>query len=375
MEIIQFEPESKKHRNQFIDLPYSLYRNDPNWVPPIRGEVRNLFNRKKHGFYEHGEAQFLLAIRDGKPVGRMVTLAQRNQSDNRFKETGNFYLFEVIHDFEIAQKLLNRCVSWANERKLAKLYGPKGMTPLDGLGMLTKGFDKRPAFGMPYNPPYYPDYLLKFGFKKVVETGSGLIKNDSFQLSTKVLKAAEIIQEKRGFRVLSFKSRKDLRKATLSLGYLYNESLNSSDDSVALTTRDINTMVKGLLWIAQPELIKIIVKNEEPIGFLLTYPDISEGLQAIRGRIFPFGWVRLLREKHHTEWLNINGIGIVEKYRGLAGTALLFSELYRSIKSNQQFKYSEVIQIGFENERIRQELSGMGIDFYKTHAIFELKLD
>ncbi len=375
MEIIQFEPEHKALRDQFINFPFSLYQNDPNWVPPLRMDIRNIFNRKKHGFFNHGEAQFLLAIENGKTVGRMVTLANINPQNGKYNSTGNFYFFEAVNDFNVAQKMLNRSVAWAKDRKLGKLFGPKGMTPLDGLGILVNGFEYRPAFGIPYNPSYYPDFLIKFGFKKLLENESGLIINDRFSLPEKVFRASEIVRKKKGLSILSMHSRRDLREAASMLGNLYNQVLNNSENSIPLSQQDINTMAAGLLWIAQPELVKIIMKNDQPIGFLLTYPDISVALQKAKGRLFPLGWIRMLWQKTHSTWLNVNGIGIIDEYRGMAGTALLFSELFKSVKANPQFKFSEIIQIGIENERMRQELAGMGIDFYKKHALFELNLE
>ncbi len=141
-----------------------------------------------------------------------------------------------------------------------------------------------------------------------------------------------------------------------------------------LSDEDIATITRGLLWIAQPELIKLILKGDQPVGFLLAYPDISAGLQATRGRVFPFGWIRLLWEKSHSPWIDINGAGIIAEYRGMAATALLFAELFHSVTASGQFDHAEVIQIGVENERMRRELQGMGIDFYKTHALFELQI-
>jgi len=116
------------------------------------------------------------------------------------------------------------------------------------------------------------------------------------------------------------------------------------------------------------------MKGDQAIGFLLTYPDVSQALQQTQGRIFPFGWIRILWEKSHSKRVNINGIGVIEKYRGMAGTAVLFSELYDSVTSSDQFTHAEVIQIGLENERMRHELREIGIDFNKTHAMFALDI-
>jgi len=227
---------------------------------------------------------------------------------------------------------------------------------------------------MPYNPEYYADFLIKYGFSQVNESESGYINIDSISLPEKIFKAAELVKQKKGLYTLQINTNKDLRNAVSILGLMYNAALVGDESGVPLTQNDLNTMAKGLMWIAQPKLVKIIMKDDQAIGFLLAYPDVSKALQATHGRILPFGWVRILWEKYHTKCININGIGMVDAYRGMAGTAVLFSELYDSVSSSRQFKYAEVIQIGVENDRMRRELHDLGIDFYKTHAMYELNI-
>jgi len=374
MKIIHFQPENKRLRRQFIRFPFDLYEDDLNWVPPLMMDMQQIFNRKRHSFYGHGEAQFLLAIKDESPVGRLVMLHNHNPGAGQDQDTAHFFYFESNPDPGIAHQLFDVGVNWAKKRQLKKIFGPKGMTPMDGLGLLVRGFEHRPAFGMPYNPVYYPEYMKAYGFEQVRESESGYLNPETFNMPDKVLKAADLVQERKGFRVLKMRSRKDLKRAVSLLGEMYNAALIGTEGNTPLTENDLETMARGLLWIAQPELIKLILKDDQPVGFLLAYPDISIALQATHGRIFPFGWIRLLWEKTHTDWVNVNGAGIVPDYRGLAATALLFAELYKSVTSSGQFKHAEVIQIGTENERIRQELRGMGIDFYKTHALFKLEI-
>jgi hypothetical protein len=374
MKIIHFQPENKRLRRQFIRFPFDLYGDDPNWVPPLMTDMQQIFSRKRHSFYEHGEAQFLLAIKDENPVGRLVMLHNHNPGAGQDQDTAHFFYFESNPNPEIVHQLFDVGVNWAKKHRLKKIFGPKGMTPMDGLGLLVRGFEHRPAFGMPYNPAYYPEYMKAYGFKQVRESESGYLNPETFNMPDKVLKAANLVQEQKGFHVLKMRSRKDLKRAVSLLGEMYNAALIGTEGNTPLTENDLETMARGLLWIAQPELIKLILKDDQPVGFLLAYPDISIALQATHGRIFPFGWIRLLWEKTHTDWVNVNGAGIVPDYRGLAATALLFAELYKSVTSSGQFKHAEVIQIGTENERIRQELRGMGIDFYKTHALFELEI-
>jgi len=374
MKITAFDPDNRKLRQKFIQLPFDLYQDDPNWVPPLMMDMRLIFNRKRHGFYQHGDARFLLATHKGNTIGRLAILDNHGLQAAPSQRIGHFFFFEAKNDPMIATSLFDQGISWAQKQGLNKLYGPKGMTPLDGLGLLVRGFELRPAFGMPYNPPYYPQFFSAYGFEKVREIESGYINQKKFHLPAKVQKAARLIQERKGFHVLQLRSRKDLRNAVQLLGEMYNAALSGTEGNVPLSDSDLKTIIQGLLWIAKPELIKLIIKEDQPIGFMLAYPDISAAIRKTGGRLLPFGWIRCLCEKYHTSWININGIGIADEYRGLAGTALLFSELYKSVSSSGQFKHAEVIQIGEDNDRMRRELEGMGINFYKSHAMYELDI-
>jgi hypothetical protein len=133
-------------------------------------------------------------------------------------------------------------------------------------------------------------------------------------------------------------------------------------------------MADQLEWFADPGLIKIVMKGEELVGFLLAYPDISAALQRTRGRVFPLGWLDWLIEMRRTPWININGAGIVERYRGLGGTALLFSELYKSVAANPRYRYADIVQISTANDRMQRELRALGIDFYKLHRMYRREL-
>ena len=150
---------------------------------------------------------------------------------------------------------------------------------------------------------------------------------------------------------------------------LYNNSLGGTQGNVPLTDEEAKTLADQLLWFADPNLIKIIYKENEPVGFLFAYPDISAALQRTGGRLWPFGWIDMLLELKRTKWVNINGAGIIEKYRGLGGTALLFSEMCRSIQAGQ-FEHADLVQIGVANQPMQRELRDLGVDFYKAHCLY-----
>jgi hypothetical protein len=149
--------------------------------------------------------------------------------------------------------------------------------------------------------------------------------------------------------------------------------MEGTTGNVPLSEQEVNKIVDQLIWFANPRLIKIIEKDDKLVGYLLAYPDVSAAVKKINGQVLPFGWVKLLREMRQSEWVNINGAGILEQYQGLGGTAILFSEMYKSVTEGG-FKYADLVQIGVDNDKMQRELRDLGIDFYKTHRMYHRAL-
>ncbi len=371
MQIVPIDLADPAQVRQFLHLPFALYRNTPVWVPPLSFEAGRMLDRARHPFYRHSEAVFLLAYpASGKdPVGRLAVLDNTRYNAYNHEKTAFFYLFECSNDPEAAGRLFEAGLDWARRRGLQKIQGPKGFSALDGFGLLVQGFEHRPALGIPYNLPYYPALLEGAGFTAVSEAVSGYIHR-SLAFPEKIHRAAALIQQRRGLEVRRFAHRSDLQALAPRLKELYNNSLSGTTGNYPLTDEEARSMADQILWFTDPKLIKIIFKDDEPVGFLFAYPDISAAIQRCRGRLAPFGWADVLLELRRTRWININGAGIVEKYRGLGGTALLFSEMQRSLVESR-FEHADLVQIGVDNTPMQRELSGLGINFYKMHRLYE----
>ena len=373
MKIIEADLTNRYRIQQFIDLPFRIYRDIEQWVPPLATDTKNIFNQFKNPFYKHSMASFFLAVTDdGSPIGRLAVLNNRNYNNFNHSKTAFFYLFECYQDRHASLKLFNAGFEWARNQGLESIIGPKGFSALDGMGLLAKGFEHRPAFGIPYNPSYYPELIEAAGFLPTGDIVSGYLGAD-IQFPEKITKIAELVQQRRGLHIARFRTRGDLRALVPKLKDLYNGTLEGTSGNVPLTDDEAKAMADQLIWFANPRLIKIIMKGEEPVGFLFAYPDISESVQRTKGQIYPFGWVDLLLEMRRTKWININGAGILEQYRGLGGTAILFSEMFKSVAEGG-YKHAEIVQIGVENDKMQRELRELGIDFYKTHRIYQRAL-
>jgi len=173
--------------------------------------------------------------------------------------------------------------------------------------------------------------------------------------------------------VSRFTTRGELRAAVPQLLALYNGALGRSEGNVPFTPDEAKAMADQIIWFADPRLIKLVYKGDKLIGFLLAYPDISAAIQKTKGKLLPFGWVTILCALKQTDWVNVNGAGLLEEHRGGGGTAVLFSEMRRSIVAGG-FKHADLVQIGADNDAMQREMRGLGIEFYKTHRMYDKEL-
>ncbi len=369
MDIIRIDTDNRRQAQQFIDLPFRIYQGIPQWVPPLASDARLVLDRRRYPFYRHSEADFFLAVDGGRAVGRVAALSNRNFNEFHHERTGFFYLFECEDSPAAASALLEAACAWARERGLERVVGPKGFTALDGMGLLVKGFEFRPAIGVPYNPPYYQALVEGAGFERFDDDVSGRL-DVTAPFPEQIHRLSEIVQKRRGLRILRFENKRELKAIIPKIGEMYNRSVGANFDQVPLTDDELQTMAAQLLPIADPRLVQIVMKGDDLVGFMLAYPDISAALQRCKGRLFPFGWLDILIESKRTKWINVNGGGVVEKYRGVGGTAVLFSELQKAALEGG-YEHAEGVQISVSNDKMQREMRDLGIDFHKMHRLYQ----
>jgi GNAT superfamily N-acetyltransferase len=373
MKIFTLDTNNSIFRNKFLNLPFQIYRDCSQWVPPLESDARRMLDLKRHPFYRHSDAAFFLAEDEaGEAVGRIAVLDNRHYNEYNHEKTAFFYLFECVDDLDVSRGLFNAAFDWARKRGLNLIKGPKGFTALDGMGLLIQGFEHMPAMGIPYNHAYYQKLVEDVGFLTDGDVVSGYLKPE-YRLPEKVRLVAERVQARLGLSVERFTSRADLRAFVPRLKELYNESLPGTVGNTPLTDKEAKVMAEQIIWFANPRLIKILKKGEQIVGFLFAYPDVSAALQRTKGKLFPFGWIDLLLELKRTTWIDINGAGIIEEYRGMGGTAILFSEMEKTVLSGT-FTRADVVQIGVDNQKMQMEMAALGLDFCKMHRNYRRAL-
>lgn len=371
LKVEQIDLEDRRQVRTFLDLPFKLYRDNPLWVPPIRMDAATQLNPKKHPFYEHSDAGFFLARRDGEPVGRIGAL--ENKPYNRYHGTAQvqFYLFECVEDFEVAQALFESAYAWARERGLDTMVGPKGFGALDGYGMLVEGFEFRPAMTMMnYNPAYYPEFAEKLGFQKEVDFVSCYLDANKFHMPDRVHRIAARAAKRSGLEVRRFKNKRELVAMADRIGKLYNDSFINNWEYYPLSENEIKFLTDNLMTVSDPKLIKIIMHGEDIVGFLFGFHDLSSAIQRNKGRLFPFGLVDLLLEFRRTNWVILNGEGILPEFQGRGGNALMYSEMEKTIREFN-FRHADLTQVAESAVQMRHDLENVGAVPYKNHRVYK----
>jgi len=372
IKIRQVDIKSKAEVNKFVQIPFRLYKDHPQWVPRFLVDVRMMMNPKKHPFYEHSEADFFTAERDGEAVGRIAALI--NKPFNKYHNTrdAEFYLFECINNQEVANALFEKVIQWAKNRGMNKLVGPKGFGPLDGYGIQIEGFEHRQMMNMMnYNYPFYRYLVENLGFTKVVDFVSSYIQPEKFKLPEKVRKASEIAQKRGTFEVLTFKNKRHLRQWAGKIGQAYNKSFVKNWEYYPLSKREINFVLDNVMTIVDPNLMKVILKDNEVVGFVFPFPDVSRAMQKNKGKLGFIEILRLFSEIKKTDWISFNGVGILPEYQGLGGNAIIYTELEKALHENRRFVNAELTQVAETAVQMRKDLLNLGVKFYKNHRVYK----
>ena len=372
MKIRTIDTHNKRDVKRFIQFPFELYKNHPCWVPPLIGDMQFNLDRSRHPFYQHSDGELFIAESEGQVLGRIAVLHNIHHNEYQNRKTSFFCYFDVIEDLQVARALFKAAFAWSEQRGLTEITGPRGLLRSDGTGLLVHGFEHRAAMGLPYNYPYYDPFVIDSGFEKLNDHYSGYILSD-FELPSEVYKVADMVMERKGYWIKTFDSKKELWQWVPRIGELFNTSFASGRDFYPVTEQEFAVIAQNLISVSDPRLIKLVMKGEVIIGFILAYPDIGEALQKIKGRLYPFGWLTLLRAQKTTRRLNLNGIGLLPEYQGLGGTTLLYVELYKTGKP-LGYEYAETIQVDEDNFLSKSEHSHMKVTFHKTHRSYLRRL-
>lgn len=366
--------DSKSEVKRFVQFQYDLYKDCPQFCPPFRADITLMMNKKKHPFYEHSDGEFFIAERDGRIVGRIAVFVNTLFNEYHKVKKGQFYFFDSIDDQEVANELFSNAFNYCRQQGIEQLVGPKGLSAFDGYGILYKGFEHHQMMTMMnYNYSYYPKLLESIGFEKEVDFASCYLTKDSFVLPEKIREVARRVIERGKFKILEFKNKAQIRAMADEIGAAYNNTFINNWEYYPMTKGEIKLLASNLIDVINPRLIKIITYDTKIVGFLVAFPDITKALQRHNGRITPFALVDILFSLKNTDWVSLNGAGVLPEYHGRGGNALLYYEMEKTLK-DVGFTYWELTQVAETAVQMRKDLTTAGGDFYKTHRVYRKQL-
>ncbi len=372
MKVRKIDPENQKDRNKFIMLPFELYKGSSLWTPPIKKQMHFVMNQHAHPFYQHSNADFYVVEDGSQVVSRLAVLNHHNYSQVHQHPTGFFYYFDSIDDQQTSSLLFEEALDWYRKQGIKTVLGPKGFVRSDSVGQLIKGFEYPAAMGMPYNYSYYNDFIEQAGFVKETDHYSGYIGRAT-EFPEKMYSAADRVLKRTGFTIKSFSSKQEMREWIPRLEEIHTLAFENNLGFYPSTKEEFQLLAEGLISVVEPSTGKLIMKGDEIAGFIIAYPEISEGLRKSNGDLYPFGWLHLLNAKKNSRWVTISVIGLMPKYQGIGGNILLYVELDKTLRA-MHFDKAELSQIDERNESSFNAAVDLGGTWYKVCRTYRYDL-
>jgi GNAT superfamily N-acetyltransferase len=369
------EVNSRRERDAFIKFQWQIYTDDPAWVPPLIIERKAFLDRKRHPFYRHGDAALFLARKKGQIVGRIMVSDDPNYNSLHQSSVGCFGLFECIDDREVAAALFEEASNWLRDKGRTEMMGPIDYSTNYVCGLLIDGFQFPPTILTAHNPPYYRHLIETCGFTKAKDWYAWWFADPSKAVMHLRRLAA------RGHRQRPVTIRqanlKNIRDESRRLREIYNQAWEKNWGFVPFTESEIEFMTNELKPLLVPEFAWIAEIGNQPVGFILTLPDINVVLRDLNGRLtrfgVPIGLIKLLLYKKRVQKGRLIALGVIEKYRraGIAEMLVLRVIEETMIKRGITGELSMTLE---DNFMINRFLEAIGAERYKTYRIFKRRL-
>lgn len=358
--------EDRRGLRAFIRFPETLYRDDPCWVPPLRGDERARLSAS-NPLFAHAEARLFVARRGGEVMGRVAAIVERWHLERWRDGAGFFGFFEAVADDDVAGSLFEAARGWLRARGLAVMRGPVSPSTHDECGLLTEGFEHPPRILMPYNPPYYPALLERAGLQPVHELLSYEVEVPPVlpERVSVVARAAEA----RGVRIRSL-DRGRLASEAEVFRSVYNAAWSENWGFVSMSQSETAWMASRLRPVLVPELALFAEWDSRPVGFLLCLPDLNPALRLLRGRVTPWGLLRFFWRRRSVDALRLLALGVLPEYRRRGIEALLFREAFGAMR-RLGYRRAELGWILEENAVTRRAAERWGARVVKRYRIYE----
>ena len=343
----------------FVKFPNRLYKDSKYWVSPIINEELEMMNKEKNPVFNNAEAEFFMAIKNNKIVGRIAAIVNWIEIEEQKKSKVRFGWYDVIDDLEVSKKLIDEVIKFGKKRNLSFIEGPVGFSNMDKAGLLTHGFEELNTMITWYHNSYQKDHLEKIGMKKQAEWVEYKIQIFSEkEAPVKVKKFSNLIMKRYHLRPLNFKKTKEILPYIDEMFDLLNKTYNNLQTFVPIQKYQIDHYKDRYLRYIHPDFIKSVVdKNGKLIAFAITMPSFSRALKKMNGKLFPFGFLRILMAQKFNSRASLYLIGVHPDYQNKGVTAILFNDLQtmfnrrgiKEVETNPELIENKSIQAFWKN--------------------------
>ncbi len=352
---------------RFIDLPYRLNRDDPNFVPLLKDDTRLMFNREKNPFFEHATIENFLATRGHRVVGRITAIDNPAHNDFQHDQVGFYGFFECEDDVEAAKGLFDAAEAWLATRGKDTMRGPMNFSTNDDCGSLIAGFDTPPTIMMPHNKPYHARLYEAAGFVKAKDLVAYWM--DKGGPPERLTRGVELIKKRKNIVTRTMDMKNFDREVDL-IREIYNSAWERNWGFIPMTAKELEHMAKQLKPVVDPNLVVFAEVRGEPVAFALGLPDFNVALKHMGGSLFPFGIFQMLYWQRRIHHVRVLTLGIKPGYRTSGVDALLYHEMFRNgkLRGYDSGEFSWILE---DNLAMRRPLDNMGARVYKTYRIYD----
>jgi GNAT superfamily N-acetyltransferase len=366
--IITGEDEKK----QFIQFPYSHYKEDEYWVAPLLIEQKKLLDQQKNPFYKNAEVALFNAEHNGRPAGRIAAIIDHRYNQYHDTKTGFFGFFECIDHQPVASLMFRVAEDWLRSRGMTEVLGPSNPSMMDEVGILVEGFDKYPSILMPYHKPFYNKLLTEAGYEKAMDLYTYLVTQDSVDRE-RANRAMEIVKKRLPDISIRKINLKKIHDEVKIIREIFNAAWKNNWGFIPLSEEEFEALAKDLKTIVDPDFAHIAEIGGQPVGFSVALPDYNQILKDMNGKLMPFGWLKLLLGKRKINKIRTALMGVVPEYQGRGIDVLLHRE---SIQNGleRDFYSSEVGWILESNVQMVRVAEKIGGKLDKTYRMYRKDL-
>lgn len=373
------EVNSSKTREEFLELPVRLYKNEKNWVRPLNNDIERIFNPTENKMFQHGECcRWILLDQKEKTIGRIAAFIDHKSKNINEQPTGGIGFFECIHDKNAAFMLFDTCKKWLQEREIEAMDGPINFGERHQWWGLHIDGKHRPVYGMPYHLDYYKDFFESYGFQIYYKQFTYQTQFAVESLKDIIIWKAKRLQSNPDYKVVHF-NKKNSKKLIKDFVHIYNEAWVKEIPGIeGISENQATNIFQSLKPILHEKLMWFAYYQEQPIGFFIMIPDLNELLQHLNGRINLYGKIRFLYYKYFQKNKNAIGLifGVVPEFqkRGIEA-AMIYKFSISGLEKDFPFKTLEMNWIGDFNPRMSHLMEHIGAKIHKTHYTYRKLFD